>query len=58
MKLDSSLDEQDTRQNTEVKKSVVQSVPLCLSYLFLYIVTSKTGKKKLSKQKKSTLEFY
>ena len=49
------FDEQDTRQNTEWKKSVVQSVSLCLSYLFLYILTSKfikNWKKKLSKQKK------
>ena len=30
---------QDTRQNTELKKSIVQSVSLCLSYLFLYILT-------------------
>ena len=48
------LDEQDTRQNTELKKSVVQSVSLCLSYLFLYILTRKfikNRKKKLSKQK-------
>ena len=35
------LIEQDTRQNTELKKSVVQSISLCLSYLFLYILTSK-----------------
>ena len=49
------LDEQDTRLNTELKKSVVQSVSLCLSYIFLYILTSKSIKKlekKLSKQKK------
>ena len=49
------LDEQDTRRNTELKKSVVQSVLLCLSYLFKYILTSKfikNWKKKLSKQKK------
>ena len=63
------LDEQDTRQNTELKKYVVQSVSLCLSYVFLYILTSKFIKKKklgkkLSKQKKfkkkkknSNLEF-
>ena len=53
------LDEQDTRQNTELKKSVVQSVSLCVSYLFLYILTSKFiehWKKKLSK-KNSNLEF-
>ena len=47
---------QDTwRQNTELKKSVVQSVSLCLLYLFLYILMSKfikNWKKKLSKQKK------
>ena len=49
------LDEQDTRQNTELKKSFVQSVSLCLSYLFLCILTSKFIKKlekKVSKQKK------
>ena len=52
------LDEQDTRQNTEFKKSVVQSVLLCLSCLFMYSLTSKFKKKKkkiekkLSKQKK------
>ena len=43
-----------TRQNTELKKSVVQSVSLCFSYLFLYILTRKfikNWKKKLSKQK-------
>ena len=49
------LDEQDTRQNTELKKSVVQSV-LCLSCLFIYILTSKFiknwKKKKKNKQKK------
>ena len=48
------LDEQDTRQNTELKKYVVQSVSLCLTYLFLYILTRKfvkNWKKKLSKQK-------
>ena len=42
------MDEQDTRQNTSFKKSVVQSVLLCLSCLFMYILTSKfikTGKK-------------
>ena len=49
------LDEQDTRKNTELKKSVVQSVWLCLSCLFIYILTSKFIKnwgRKLSKQKK------
>ena len=35
------FDEQDTRQNTELKKSVIQSVLLCLSCLFMYILTSK-----------------
>ena len=30
------MDEQDTRQNTELKKSVVRSVLLCLSCLFMY----------------------
>ena len=53
---------QDTwRQNTELKKSVVQSVSLCLLYLFLYILTSKfikNWKKKITKQKKNqTLDF-
>ena len=50
-------DEQDTRQNTELKKSVVQSISLCLSFIFLYILRSKpikTGKKNLTKQKKKT----
>ena len=55
------LDEQDTRQNTELKKSVVQSVLLYLSYLFMYILTSKFIKnwKKISKQAKKiqTLKF-
>ena len=49
------LDEQDTRKNTELKKSVVQSVLLCLSCLFMYTLTGnfiKNWKKKLSKQKK------
>ena len=49
------MDEQDTRQNTELKKSVMQSVLLCLSLSFhVYFdkqVHKKTGKK-LSKQKK------
>ena len=61
LKYETWLDEQDTRQNTELKKSVVQSVSLCLSYLFLYILTSKFIKKlgkKISKQKKiETLNF-
>ena len=39
------MDEQDTKQNTELKKSVVQSVLLCLSCLFMYILTSKFIKK-------------
>ena len=51
----------DTRPNTELKKSVVQSVSLGLPYLFLYILTSKFIKhweKKISKQKKiQTLNF-
>ena len=48
------MDEQDTRQNTELKKSFVQSVLLCLSCRFMYILTSKFIKnwKNLSKQKK------
>ena len=44
------MDEQDTRQNIELKKSVVQSVSLCLSYLFLYILTSMFIKKKMEKK--------
>ena len=54
------LDEQDTKQNTELKKSVVQSVLLCLSCLFIYILTSKFIKKKTEqkiKQKNEKLEF-
>ena len=39
------MDEQDTRQNTELKKSVVQSVLLCLLCLLMYILTSKFIKK-------------
>ena len=55
------LDEQDTRQNTELK-SVVQSVSLCLSYLFLYILTSEfiktnNGKKIKQAKKIQTLNF-
>ena len=39
------MDEQDTtRRSTELKKSVVQSVLFCLSYLFI-ILTSKLVKK-------------
>ena len=50
------------RHNTELKKSVVQSVSLCLSYLFLYTLASKfikkTGKKfKQAKKKNSNLKF-
>ena len=48
------MDEQDTRKNTELKKFVVQSV-LCLSCLFMYILTSKfikNWKKIKQKQKK------
>ena len=55
------MDEQDTRKNTKLKKSVVQSVSLCLSYLFLYILTSKFIKKlhkKIKQAKKfQTLNF-
>ena len=47
------LGEQATRQNTKLKKSVVQSVLLCLSCLFIYILTSKFIKKlKKNKQAK------
>ena len=52
------MDEQDTRQNTELKKSVVQSVLLCLSCLFMYILTSKFIKNwKKNKQKIKNLNF-
>ena len=56
------MDEQDTRQITELKKSVVQSVLLCLSCLFMYILTSKFIKnwkniKQAKKKKKLKLEF-
>ena len=56
----SFLDEQDTRQNTKLKKSVVQSVLSCLSHLFMYILTSKLIKnweKKLSSKKIKSLNF-
>ena len=48
------MDEQDTKQNTELKKSVVQSVLLCLSRLFMFILTSKFIKnwKKIKQAKK------
>ena len=39
------MDEQNTRQDTKLKKSIVQSVLLCLSCLFMYILTSKFIKK-------------
>ena len=48
------MDEHDTRQNTELKKSVVQSVLLCLSCLFMNILPSNFIKKnweKISKAK-------
>ena len=35
------MDEQDARQDTELKKSIVRSVLLCLSCPFMYILTSK-----------------
>ena len=41
------LDEQDTRQNTETKKSVVQSVSFYLSYLVYF---DKQVHKKLKKK--------
>ena len=60
----------DTRHNTELKKSIVQSVSLCLSYLFLIYFDKQVHKKlkpkknktkqkqkKLSKQKNSNLGF-
>ena len=48
------LDEQDTRHDTELKTSAVQSVVLCLSCLFIYILTSKFKKteKKIKQGKK------
>ena len=46
------MDKQDTRQNTELKQSVVQSVLLCLSCPFMYILTSEFIKKKKKKKKK------
>ena len=53
------MDEQDSRQNTELKKSVVQSDLLCLSCLFMYILTSKFIKnwKKIKQAKKKSLNF-
>ena len=52
------LDEQDTGQDTGLKKSVVQSILLCLSYLFMYNLTSKFIKnwKKKSKKKKKEMK--
>ena len=41
-----------TKQNTEFKKSVVQSVLLCLLCLFIYILTSKLIKKKNTEKRK------
>ena len=49
------MDEQDTKQNTELKKFVVQSVLLCLTCLFMYTLTSKfikNWKKNQAKKKK------
>ena len=46
------LDEQDTRQNAELKKSVVQSLLLCLSCLFMFILAIKFIKKKWRKKNK------
>ena len=46
------MDEQDTRQNTELKKFVVQSVLLCPTCLLVYILTSKFIKKKKKPWKK------
>ena len=50
------MDEQDTRQSTELKKSVIQSVLFCLSCLFMYILTSKfiTNWKKIKQKKNKT----
>ena len=45
------MDEQDTRQNTELKKFVVQSMLLCPTCLFMYILASKFIKKKWKKIK-------
>ena len=55
------LDEQDTRQSTELK-SAIRSVLSCLSYLFMYILISKfiknrIKKKAKKKKKKWKLEF-
>ena len=47
------MDKQDTKQNTELKKSVVQSVLLCLSCLFIYILTCKFIKKTEKKIKQA-----
>ena len=49
------MDEQDARQNTELKKSVVQSVLLCLSCLFMFIST--TGKKTSKQKEIKSLNF-
>ena len=48
------MDEQDTIYKTQLKKSVVQSVLLCLSCLLMYILTSTfiTNWKKKNKQAK------
>ena len=51
------MDEQDTRQSTELKKSVVQSVLLCLTSFHVYFdkqVHKKLGEKikQASKKKK------
>ena len=54
------MDEQDTRQNAELKKSVVQSVLLYLSCLFMYILTSKfiiNWKKNKQAKKIKSLNF-
>ena len=47
------LDEQDTRQNTELKKFVVQSALLCLSCQFI----KKLKKNQASKKKIKSLNF-
>ena len=57
------LDKQDTKQNTELKKSVVQSVLLCLSCIFMYILTSKfimnwTKNKQAKKKIKASILLY
>ena len=46
------MDEQDSRQNTELKRSVVQSGFIVSVVSFMYILTSKFIKKKKKKGQK------